>query len=557
MSLALPLECLYSGGVMFVRIKKVAYGRKIHQYLQVVENRREDGRVKQTVVASLGKLNDLKASGSLDQIIRGLLKHSETIRVVEASNDGSARILSTKVWGPPIVFGHLWNEVGLGDLLRSLAKPKRFKFDFERVIFAAVLQRILVQGSDLAGSKWVKTVHAEGFDDIHLPHFYRAVEYLWRWKERIELALYERGKDLFNGGLDLVFFDTTSTYFEGRGWPGLTALGKSRDHRPDHTQLVVGVVMRRDGIPVACEIWPGNTNDVKTLVGVIDRLKKRFKIQKVILVCDRGMVSKGNLKHLSDAKYEYIVGMKMRRSLEVREEVLARSGRYRVVQHNLHVKEVWVDDRRYVVCFNPERAEKDRQDREAILEKMKQKLARGGVKGLLNNRGYRRFLKVPDGKAVIDEEKAKEDAAYDGKFVLRTTTSLPAEEVAEAYKHLTWIERLWRELKSVLEIRPIYHHKKRHNITGHIFGTFLALYLTAFLKTKFAAAKQKLPWDEVIRDLSAMTAIHLEVNGAFYRMRPPLEGCAGRVLQIVGARVPPVAEKVFVADLPRDIYDRV
>jgi hypothetical protein len=506
------------------------------------------------VVASLGRLDELKDSGELERIIKGLLKHSDTMRVLKAKEEGAGRIVSDRVWGPVLVMEQLWRELGLYDLLRSLAEAKRFEFDFERAVFAIVLQRILVQGSDRAGAKWIRTVHADGFDRLHLAHFYRALTFLWQRKEEIELALYERGRDLFNEGLDLAFFDTTSTYFEGAGWPGFATLGMSKDHRPDHPQLVIGVVMRRDGIPVACEIWPGNTSDMTTLVPVVERLKKRFKIRKVVVVCDRGMVSKANLDHLTAAGYEYIVGMKMRRTLEVREEVLGHPGRFRQVKHNLHVSEVWVDKRRYVVCFNPERAEKDRKDREAIIAMLKKKLSTGGVGALLNNRGYRRFLKAPQERATIDEDKVNEDALYDGKFVLRTTTDLPAVEVAEAYKHLNAIERLWRELKSVLEVRPIFHHQKKQNITGHIFGAFLALYLTAFLKAKFAAAKERIEWGDMLRDLSALTAVHLEVNDEYYLMRPPLRGCAGRVLQIVGARIPAVAERVKLADLPADAF---
>lgn len=537
---------------MFVRTKAVRYRGTTHQYLQIVQSRREGGRVRQIVVASLGKLSDLKESGSLDGIVRGLVRFSDTLRLVQGHAAGTLKVESDRVWGPVLVFERLWEELGLKDLLRRLGKRRKFGFDFERVCFAIVLQRLLVQGSDLAGSKWVRTVHADGFDAIQLPHFYRALGGLWKWKNEIEEALFERGKDLFNDGLDLAFFDTTSTYFEGKGFPGFAKLGKSKDHRPQHPQLALGVVMRRDGIPIACEIWPGNMQDVNTVVPVIEALRKRFKIRRIVFVADRGMVSKGTLRALTEAGYEYIVGVKMRGLLEVRKNVLHRAGRYREVTHNLHVKEVWVEDRRYVVCDNPERAEKDRHDREAILEKLRKKIASGGVKALLNNRGYKRFLQVPRGAASIDERKVAADALYDGKYVLRTTTSLPAAEVAQAYKHLTWIERLWRELKSVVEVRPIYHHWKKENITGHIFGAFLAVYLTAFLKVKIAAAHEKFPWDEVLRDLSALRAIHLEMEDEIYLLRSPLRGCAGRLFQIAGVRVPSLAEKVKIIDLPRE-----
>lgn len=441
-----------------------------------------------------------------------------------------------------LVFERLWEELGLKDLLSEAARGRRFEFDFERMVFAQVLQRFLEPGSDLRGSKWVRTVQAEGFETLRLPHFYRCLGPLWKSKEAIEEALYRRGLDLFNQELDLVFFDTTSTYFEGMTLRGWAKLGKSKDHRPDHLQLVIGVVMRKDGFPVCCEIWPGNTSDMKTLVPIIEGLKKRFQIRKVVFVCDRGMVSKENLKAMTKAKYEYIVGVKMRGLVEVRDEVLGRAGRYQVVGPNLQVEGVFVDHRRYVVCYNPEEAAKDRRDREAILEKLEKKLQSGGVKALMSNRGYKRFLKVQKKSATIDRKKVDKDARYDGKYVLRTTTRLPATEVAEAYKQLTWIERLWREMKDTLRMRPNYHWQKRENVKGHIFTVYLALYLSALLRRKLREAGVKAQWDDVIRDLASLRAVTVELGGERYLMRSPLEGSAGKVLTAVGVKPPPLAQ---------------
>jgi transposase len=397
-------------------------------------------------------------------------------------------------------------------------------------------------GSDLEGSKWLGTVHEPAFGGLRLQHFYRSLGVLWRRKTQIEEALFRRGLDLFNQELDLVFFDTTSTYFEGTSLQGWAERGKSKDHRPDHLQLVMSVVMRPDGFPICCEVWPGNTADMTTLQPTIAALRQRFRIRKVVFVCDRGMVSAENLATMTAAGYEYIVGVKMRNVLEVRDEVLARAGRYQEVSENLQVKEVWVDDRRYVICFNPDEAKKDAADREQLVVQLREKLKAGNPKALLNNRGYRRFVKVPEHSAAVDEEKIKEDARYDGKYVLRTTTSLPAEEVAQAYKQLTWIERLWRELKDVVEVRPMYHHWERDNVKGHIFVCFLALYLAALLRQKLAAAGLKLPWDEVIRDLSQLRAVTLRVQQDRYLMRSPLKGCAGQVLAAVGVKPPDLAK---------------
>jgi len=302
--------------------------------------------------------------------------------------------------------------------------------------------------------------------------------------------------------------------------------------------------MRRDGFPVCCEIWPGNTSDLRTLKSVVEALRKRFAIRKVVLVCDRGMGSAHNLADLEEAGFEYVVGTKMRNLREVRDEVLGRAGRYQEVSEKLEVKEVRVEDRRYVVCYNPQEAAKDRRDREAILEKMRKKLASGGVKALINNRGYKRFLKVSSAGAALDLAAARREERYDGKYVLRTTTKLPAAEVAEAYKQLTWIERLRRELKDVVEVRPGFHRQKRENVKGHIFACFLALYRVALLRRKLQDAKVEAPWDEVIRDLSSLRAVTVELGGESYLMRSPLVGCAGRVFAAAGVRPPPLAQPV-------------
>lgn len=527
---------------MFVRTKTVRSAGRTYRYLHLVENYRQDGRVRQRIVGSLGRLEDLQQSGNLEQVIRQLVEHCPAVRLLQAEAAGSLVVDADKTWGPVLIFERLWDELGLRDHLRRLSRGMRTQFDFERMVFVQVLQRLLAPGSDLSGSKWVKTIEGKGFDRLRLEHFYRCLGHLWSKKEAIEEGLYRRDLDLFNHELDLVFFDTTSTYFEGTSWRDWWAKrGKSKDHRPDHLQLVIGVVMRRDGMPIACEVWPGNTADVTTVRPVVERLRRRFRIEKVVFVCDRGMVSKDNLQALEDAGYQYIVGVKMRGLREVKDEVLGRAGRYREVNERLQVKEVWVEDRRYVVCLNPEEAAKDRHDREAILAGLEKKLRAGGVKKLIGNRGYKRFLKVEKGGAHIDAKRVQEDARYDGKYVLRTTTDLPADEVATAYKQLTWIERLWRELKDVMRLRPIFHHQKSDNVLGHIFACFLALYLAALLRRKLADAGVEAQWDDVVRDLSELRSVTVQLDGEHYRLRSPVRGCAGRVFQAVGVKLPPLA----------------
>lgn len=534
---------------MFVRVKRLTTGGRRYAYLQVVETRRDQGRVRQHIIANFGRLDDVVASGDLDKVIVGLVQHSQTLQLISRYRGGSLVAEWDKLWGPVLVFERLWEELGMAELLHRLVRSGRLGFDFERVVFAIALQRVLSPGSDRAGAKWIHTVHARGFEDLQLAHYYRALRILWQKKVPIEQALYRRGLDLFNQPVDLVFFDTTSLYFEGLGPSGLAKLGKSKDHRPDHTQVVVGMLMRRDGLPIGCEVWPGNTADVTRLNEIAKLLRERFNIREVVVVCDRGMVSEKNLKQLEEIGFGYIVGVKMRGSKEVRTEVLSRSGRYQTVKDNLSVKEVQVGQRRYVVCFNPDEAAKDRSDRDKILAMLKSKLASGGIKKLIPNRGYRRYLKVAGGRFEINERQVREEERFDGKYVLRTTTDLPAEEVALAYKNLLWIERLFRDLKSLLETRPIFHHLVKDNVKGHIFGCFLALYLVVVLRKKVEALGRKVEWEDLIGDLSQLRAIGLRLEGRPYLLRTDLAGVAHLAFKAVGLRPPPLAQ---ILDAPTE-----
>ena len=380
----------------------------------------------------------------------------------------------------------MWERQGLPDLLRSLARDRKFEFDLERAAFALALQRLCAPGSDLAGSEWVKTVEAPGFEGLALQHFYRTAAFLAGVRQDLESRLFHRDLNLFNQTLEVVFIDTTSLYCYRDTETEWRKRGYSRDHRPDLPQWVLCVAVNATGWPIAWEIFPGNTADQKALGQVVELLRQRFRIRRVTVVADRGMISRDTITMLTEhqqAPFDYVLGCRMRRQKEVSEEVLARAGRYQPVADNLEVKEVRVGERRYVVCRNPQEAARDAAVREAILEKLRQKLAKQGAKAMVGNKGFARFLKVAKGSVSIDEEAVKRDARLDGKFVLTTNTELSTAEVAQTYKSLWRVERTFREQKSTLEVRPIYHHRDDTSM-GHIVASFLALRLEVDLQQR-------------------------------------------------------------------------
>src|SRR5262249_6515014 len=360
---------------MFFRVKTSGP----RSYLQVVENRWEDGQSRQRVVATLGRLDQLQQSGQLDALLVSGARLAQNVLLLSAHAKGHLPSVTSRRIGSPLVFERLWRDTGCQRVVEQLLEGRRFEFDVERAVFLTVLHRLIHPGSDRAADKWKVDYPIEGTDALQLHHLYRAMAWLGEelpddqqanktpfaprcTKDRVEEELFADRRDLFTD-LQLVFFDTTSIYFEGEGGQEIGQRGYSKDHRPDLYQMIVGAVLDGQGRPVCCELWPGNIADVSTLIPVVDRLQARFGAQRGCMVADRGMMSQETIAALEHPSrgWQYILGARMRSQSEVKEEVLARAGRYRVVHpprvksddpSPLKVKEVWVDDRRYVVCLN-------------------------------------------------------------------------------------------------------------------------------------------------------------------------------------------------------------
>ena len=531
-------------------------------YLLIVDNERVDGKVVQRVLFRLGRLDQLLSSGQLDSLIQSLGRFSEKLAVLGAHARGDSIATRSARIGPALIFERLWQACSIDKVLTSLLKGRRFEFSVERAIFLTVLHRLFAPGSDRAAEKWKDDYTIEGVADLELHHLYRAMAWLGEVlaedrqdgatpfsprtnKDLIEEALFARRRDLFSD-LDIVFFDTTSIYFEGQGGETIGQHGHSKDHRPDLKQMVVGMVLDRNGNPVCSELWPGNTADVKSLVPIVERLKSRFGIGSVSIVADRGMISAETLAEVELRKWSYILGVRMRSSTEAK-AVVARAGRYAEVHPKsdkrddpspLKVKQVWVGDaRRYVVCLNEDQATKDRHDREAVVASLRDALSKGD-KSLVGNKGYRKYLRAGGKQFAVDEDKIKDEARYDGKWALTTNMDLAPAEVALKYKQLWMVEDVFRSMKSLLDTRPIYH-KCDETIRGHVFCSFLALLLRKELEDRFKQKEWKLEWADVIRDLGNIVEMEVAISGKGYVFRGQTPGVAGKVFQACGVAMPP------------------
>jgi transposase len=544
---------------MFARIKKSGQ----HQYLQIVENHREGPKTIQRVIATIGRMDHLEAKGDIENIIRSLSRYSEKVLLI-LSGKSEVHAAAKKI-GPSLIFERLWKELGIGKIIQGLLGGRRFEFDVERAIFLTVLHRLFASGSDRSCDKWHQDYQIDGVESLSLHHLYRAMAFLGEeiedqrertpfaprcTKDVMEEAMFHERRDLFTG-LDLVFFDTTSIYFEGEGGASLGEKGHSKDHRSDLNQMVVGAVLDEDGKPICCEMWPGNTADVKTLIPVIDRIRNRFHIGRFCVVADRGMISDETMKELGQRKIPYILGARMRRVKEIREEVLSRAGRYTEVHPEgrfskdpapLKVKEVWVDEHRYIVCLNVKQARKEALDREVIVEALKEHLKKN-PKALIGNKGYRKYLKLDRDHLRLDQEKIDGEERFDGKWVLKTNTSLSPEQTALKYKELWQVEQVFREVKSVLETRPIFH-KCDETIRGHVFCSFLALVLRKELDRHLDQAGHCFEWADIKQDLKSLQEIVIEEQGKSLAVRSECKGICGKVFQSVGVAVPPTIREL-------------
>jgi hypothetical protein len=412
--------------------------------------------------------------------------------------------------------------------MRRMLTGRRLDERVERILFALVANRALAPSSKLAATRWIEyDVVIDGLDTVVDEACYRAMDWLIEVAPELSRTVYDNVADLLNLEVDLLFFDTTSTYFEldepdepvGRDKhgaltdnsdnsghnndqdmakpAGFRTYGKSKDSRPDLPQVVIGMAVTRDGIPVRCWCWPGNTSDSALIRQVKDDMRD-WSLGRVVWVADRGFTSAENRRYLQRAGGHYILGEKLRGDSDEAKAALARQGRYKTVAGNLQVKEVKLDkdlaDDRFVICFNPEAAERDAMIRQRMLAQLDEAIAgsdklskdkRAELRGVLSTKpGLKRYLRVtPGGLLRIDRETIDRETNLGGKFLLRCSDPrLSSEDTALGYKQLLEVERGWRDMKQIIDLRPIYH-RREERIRAHVLLCWLALLLIRIAET--------------------------------------------------------------------------
>jgi hypothetical protein len=503
-------------------------GGETVRYLALAHNaRNERGVPVAKVIHNLGR-EDLLDRDALVRLVRSIQRFLGGEDALRAGAPHGFDFLAAPECGGPHVVGELWAQLGIGKAIARVAGGGRGRSGVERAIFTMVCQRCLEPASKLEATRWVgRDVVIDGVDGVSDDHLYRAMDFLLDCAERVQESVFFSVASLLNLEVDVVFFDTTSTYFEidvddpldddddsddaeqaGGGEGSLRRLGHSKDHRPDLPQVVIGLAVTREGIPVRCWVWPGNTND-QTVVAEVKSDLTGWRLGRAIYVVDSGFSGQDNLRHLRSAGGHYIAGMKMRSGMPETEAALSRPGRYRTVKDNLRVKEVRVGDgdaaQRFIVCHNPAEAERDRARREQRVTRIEAELARlkaqreraktkadrdahqRGECALRDHKTLSRYVRqTKTGRLLIDRDKIRSEERLDGKYLLTTSDpSLSAEDVALGYKQLLKAERSFRDLKGTLALRPVFH-RKDERIRAHVLICFLALVIIRVAETRTA-----------------------------------------------------------------------
>ena len=522
---------------MFPRISETRSKGKCYRYVRIVENYWYKGQSRQKVIANLGSLEKFK-NKDLEKLIKGFchICEREDLNVENLKTKGSPH------YGDILLARHLWRKLRLDRLIDGYMRDTEAKIPVELASFLMVANRLIDPLSKLAISSWYKEkVYLKDIENSELsPHdFYRSMDYLEKMKESLEKDLYYELCDLFTLKLNLIFYDTTSSYFEGRG-PHLAKHGKSRDHRPDKRQILIGLLVTDEGLPIAHKVFEGDEADKATVVETIDDLKRRFHLKRVIFVADRGVVSQTNLDYIKEQGFSYIVTLKKRRLNEAskaidatfphleekrksdQEEKKNQSEKEEKEKQALLFSEYREDGCRYLVCLNREKKRDDEIYREERIEKGKKKLEkikRSVEMGQLKNREkilkkatlaldntnrkYFRYSSSQDGlfSYSLVEKVLQEEERLDGIFIIKSTAfDLSPEELIRQYKNLTGVEKAFKEIKNFLRLRPIRHYQD-DRVRAHVFICVLSYLLEKIIEKRLIEADLDLTAREALDKL--------------------------------------------------------
>jgi transposase len=496
-------------------LKEVVQKTKKNQkrrYLQFVESVRTEKGPRQNILVNLGRIDDKDGKERLEVLTESLLKLSEQIHVLDIEKDVAGG--TAKQLGLEMAFRRLFDQIGMSKTFERVFSDINTDFDVRDALFNMVLNRLGEPASKHGIGEWQTDQY--GLKHYSLHQYYRTMDYLHDHQEDLEDKIYKQMKSLSTArksDLSIALFDTTSVVYYGDGDEEESFLdfGFSKKRRSDLKQIVVGVAMTKDGIPISHEAYSGNTNDVTCFKQIIEKFSEKHGEDKVTFVGDRGLITNSNLSLLVESGYKYILGFRMRTiPKDERADIINKSG-LKKLKKDMEYCELEYKGKRLIVYYNEERAEKDKVKRDEILDRIKEKIKGGTIKSIVSNKDYKKFLSIEGKSPRLDQDKIDADAVFDGVFILTTNAKISASEAMNTYRSLWQCEAGFRTLKSELDLEPLYHRKERR-IRSHVFICFLALILKNMFIKKARLVEKEASYRKMMLDLKRLQAITFKLH---------------------------------------------
>lgn len=526
---------------------------KNNTYLSIVHSYKENGVTRHKTIANLGRLSQFNAK-DMENICKALLEsvNSELMTI----NPSDVSELSRVKWGCVQVYKKIWDMFDFETILNQAFKNRNIEFDVLNTIFLLILDRLISPSSKL--KTYMNQHKYLGLKEVNINHVYRALDLLADQKELIEESLYKKNYSLFNMKIDVIFYDVTTFHFESQKQDTLKDFGFSKANKINEVQVVMGLLIDSEGRPIGFDLYPGNTFEGKTLEKSLDKIKNRFNINKVIIVADKGLNQKLNLKKIKEKGFDYIVSSKLKNmSKNLKEEALNLEEyqhiplpeednmtlKYKIINYTNQIEEI-IEGKKIktlleenIICtYSSKRANKDRMDRERAIEKAKDLI--NTPSKINNKRGAKRYVEADTTDYKLDTDKIKEDSRWDGIYGIQTSCkNLTPKDILEAYHQLWKIEECFRVMKTHLETRPVYHWSE-NRIIGHFVLCFIAFLLERTLEIELK--KRSIPYSvEKIREsLGTLEFSVVTINDEIWLLRSKIDQLSKEILKILKIKSP-------------------
>ena len=517
---------------MFIKITKSGQ----YEYAYLVRSYREDHETKHEYLFKLGRIDQIEGNSSFQNLAKRLLELSKAKDMVSLDNLSDAQILN---WGY-LIYQKIWQDFQLDQILNQLTTSRKTRFNLNEASLLMVIQHLLKPKSKLG--TYSQQNRYINLPEIKLQHLYRSLDLLAESKELLEEKIFLRNRNLFNMQVDLVFYDVTTFSFESVRKDSLRDFGFSKDGKFKEVQVVMGLLIDREGRPIGYDLFPGNTFEGHTLEKALEKLEKRFGIRQVIIVADRGINSKINLKKIKDKGYDYIFASRIKNmKKEITEEIFKKEGyqdtdgvSYKIIDYsNNQLPE------NLIISYSPQRAQKDQADRERLIKKARTLLQNQSYITASNKRGGKKYLKgSPDINWTLDETAIKKDEIFDGYYGIQTSQkNLAAKDVLKAYQTLWKIEESFRIMKSTLEVRPVFHWTESR-IKGHFVICFLAFLLERTLEFKLKKANLSVSPQKIQEVINAMNFAEVKIEKSSFLIKTKFDSLGNKILRLLGIKPP-------------------